>query len=146
MSEEQLVVFRLGDEEYAVPISKVREVVQYEGATKIPNIPDYMEGVINLRGKIIPVVDLAIKFALSERENADECTVILETERGEVAVIVDEVTEVATLPDSAIEPVPDTMASSFLRGIGKSGERLLIILDIEKIFAQEDFDFYNEAV
>lgn len=145
MSEEQLVVFRLGDEEYAVPIFKVREVVQYAGATKIPNLPPYMEGVINLRGKIIPVIDLAMKLALADGKNSDESAVILETEGGEVAVIVNEVTEVTTLEEADIETVPTTMTNPYLRGIGKMQDKLLILLDIEKLFEGEDFDVSHDV-
>jgi purine-binding chemotaxis protein CheW len=118
----------------------VREIIQYKGATKMPNIPHYMEGVINLRGKIIPVIDLAVKFAVDANKLADKRAVILETAGGEVAVIVDEVTEVATLQNTSIESVPATMTCPYLRGIGKTRDRLLLLLDVDRIFGQEEFE------
>jgi purine-binding chemotaxis protein CheW len=139
MTSEQMVVFRLGDEEYAVSITQVKEIICYKGANKLPNMPDYLEGIINLRGKIIPVVDLAKRFRLIPEIAKGKQAVIVETMGLEVGVVVDEVTEVLMLDDSAIEPASMMIhAGAFLRGIGKQEERLMIILDLDKLFRQEE--------
>ena len=141
MAEQQLVVFRLGAEEYGIPISQVKEIIQYKGATRLPQTPDFMEGVINLRGKVIPVIELAKKFGLADSSGADRRAVIIETDGQEIGVIVDEVTEVIRLQDSAIEPAPTMMASNdYIRGIGKDDNRLLILLEVEKLFGSKEME------
>jgi purine-binding chemotaxis protein CheW len=141
MAEEQLVVFRLGKEEYAVPIAQVKEIIHYKGATKMPNTPSYMEGIINLRGKVIPVVELAMRFGIGAGNTVDRRVVIVETAGQEVGIIVDEVTEVIRLQETAIEPVPAMSASTdYVRGIGKDNDRLLIILDLAKLFRNDELE------
>jgi len=142
MAEEQLVVFRLGKEEYAISISQVREIIYYQGATKLPNTPDYTEGIINLRGKIIPVIDLAVKFCLETEKVPDRRAIIIETGDQEFAIIVDEVTEVKKLQDSAIDVVQSIAGGGkeYLRGIGKDSGRLLILLNAERILSSGELD------
>lgn len=140
MASEQLVVFQLGTEEYAVSIAQVKEIIRYGGATKLPNTSEYMEGIINLRGKVIPVVDLAKRFGLARQRNEGVQAVIVEAAGQEVGVIVDEVKEVLRIEDSAIESVQTEITNSgeFLRGIGKLDERLLIILNLDELFSWEE--------
>ena len=130
MAEQQVVVFHLGQEEYCLPIGQVREIIQYQGATKLPGAPGHFEGIINLRGKIIPVIDLAKKFQLAAA-SGERQALIVEVGDNSLGVIVDSVTEVIRLQDGAIEVPPAQAASagSCVRGIGKTGERLLILLD-----------------
>lgn len=148
MTEEQVVVFSLGQEEYAVSIAEVKEIIQYKGATKLPGTPDFLEGIINLRGKVIPVVDMAKQFGLPAAENADRRAIIVETQGRELAVIVDEVTEVIILQSDAIEPAPAmAMAGGdHVRGIGKTGERLLILLATDALFSSEEMTGIKVAV
>ncbi len=147
MASEQLVVFQLGSEEYAVSISQVKEIIRYGGATKLPNTPEHMEGIINLRGKVIPVVDLAKRFGLARARQGDAQALIVEAAGREVGMVVDEVSEVLRLEDSAIEPAQTvTHAGEFLRGIGKVGDRLLIILDLDKLFSEEEHGAMRAAV
>lgn len=146
MAEQQMVLFRLGAEEYGIPISQVKEIIQYKGATRLPQTPDFMEGVINLRGKVIPVIELAKKFGLASSGGTDRRAVIIETEGQEIGVIVDEVTEVIRLQDSAIEPAPTMTASNdFIRGIGKQNERLLILLELVNIFKQGELEMIKST-
>ena len=139
MASEQLVVFQLEAEEYAIPISQVKEIIRYNAATKLPNTPRYMDGIINLRGKVISVIDLAGKFELLVEKNANKQALIVEAAGQEVGLVVDTVTEVIRLEESAIEPA-NTIAHSndFIRSIGKVDKRLLIILDLNKLFSQEE--------
>jgi purine-binding chemotaxis protein CheW len=139
MSSEQLVVFRLASEEYAISIAQVKEIIRYSGATKLPNTPDHMEGIINLRGKVIPVLDLTKRLGVKQEKAGDKQAVIINSLGMEVGVVVDEVTEVLLLEDSAIELAPTvTQMGEFLRGIGKQEERLMIILDMDKLFSEEE--------
>ena len=138
--ELQLVIFNLTDEEYAIPIIQVHEIIKPTDITRIPGMPDFIEGVINLRGKIIPIIDIRKRFRL-EQKKADEDTRIIVVDVGEqtVGLIVDSVIEVLRLSVDAIDPVPTTIArisSEYLRGIGKLKERLLIILDVEKMLTE----------
>jgi len=129
MAEEQLVVFRLGKEEYALSISKVRDIIQYKSATKLPNSPAYLKGIINPRGKLISVIDIAVKFVLDIEEIIDRRVIIIDTDDRIFAIIVDEVTEVRKLQDS------DTTsgATNYIRGVAQNGNRLIILLHVEKI-------------
>lgn len=133
----QLVVFHLTDEEYAVPIIQVHEIIKPTEITRIPGMPKFVEGVINLRGKVIPVIDIRKRFNLEQKEQ-DEGTRIIVVDVGiqTVGLTVDSVTEVLKLSSESIDPVPVTIArisSEYLKGIGKLKERLIIILDLEKM-------------
>lgn len=139
MASEQLVAFKLGSEKYAVSIAQVKEIIRYSGANKLPNTPEHMEGIINLRSKVIPVMDLAKRFGLVQGKARDKQVVIIESLGLEVGVVVDEVTEVLLLEENAIEPAPTvTQMGELLRCIGKQGERLMIILDMDKLFSKEE--------
>lgn len=142
MASEQLVVFRLDNEEYAVSIAQVKEIIRYGGATRLPDTSEHLEGIINLRGKVIPVVDLAKRFGLAREKTDGIQAVIVEASGREVGVVVDEVTEVLRIEESAIEPARAVRhAGDFLRGIGKLEERLLIILDLDRLFTAEDMAY-----
>lgn len=139
MGEEQLVVFRLGREEYGVSISQVREIILYRTATKLPNTADFMEGIISLRGKVIPVIELAKKFGLAIDGEKDKRAIIVEVAGQEIGVIVTEVTEVLRLSSDQIEAVPAmTAVNECIRGIGKDADRLLILLDLSKLLKADE--------
>ena len=146
MAEEQLVVFRLGQEEYAVSIAQVKEILHYKGATKMPHTPAYMEGIITLRGKVIPVVELAMRFGLVASSTVERRVVIVEAAGQEVGIVVDEVTEVIRLQESAIEPVPAmSVRNDYVRGIGKDNGRLLILLDLAKLFREDEIAEFQSS-
>lgn len=146
MAAEQLVVFQLATEEYAIPISQVKEIIRYNGATKLPSTPGYMDGIINLRGKVVSVIDLAGKFALSVEKSSDKQALIVEAGSQEVGLVVDAVTEVIRLEDNTIE-VANGIAQSneYIRAIGKVDKRLLIILDLNRLFTQEEMIVMKNA-
>lgn len=146
MASEQLVVLQLAAEEYAIPISQVKEIIRYHGATKLPNTPDYMDGIINLRGKVIPVIDLAGKFAVTAEKAADKQALIVEAASQEVGLVVDAVTEVIRLEETSIEAVSGMAQSTeYIRSIGKVDNRLLIILELNKLFTQEEMTALQDA-
>ncbi|MDF2499727.1 MAG: CheW protein [Anaerosporomusa subterranea] len=146
MASEQLVVFQLATEEYAIPISQVKEIIRYNGATKLPNTPGYVDGIINLRGKVIPIIDLAGKFVLLTAKNSDKQALIVEAAGQDMGLVVDAVTEVIRLEETLIEAANGIAQSNeFIRSIGKVDKRLLIILDLDKLFSQEEMIVMREA-
>jgi len=137
----QLVTFTLEKEEYAVDILSVQEINRITEITRVPNAPDYVEGVINLRGKVIPVVNLRKKFGLDNRETDDSSRVIIMDIQGVTyGLVVDSVSEVLRIPTSIVEPPPpmaSSMSSMFIKGIAKLENRLIILIDIDKFLGQQ---------
>jgi len=134
--EEQIVVFRLGGEDYGIEISQVREIIRKRSITPMPRQPAYVEGVINVRGTIIPVVNLRKRFGLTGDQSTQPHTIIVESGDGLVGILVDSVSEVIRLPQDRIHPPPAVSVgvdSEYLRGICRVGDRLLIYLDVEKV-------------
>ena len=140
MAEEQLVVFRLGTEEYAIPIFEVREIIRYNGATKLPNTPLYMEGIINLRGKVVPVINIANRFGQEFSMGKEPTVIIIENSTQDIGIIVNEVSEVLRIADNYIEHPPTSANHDFIRGIGKIKERLLILLDLKNLFSEQELN------
>ena len=142
MEERQLVIFRLQNEEFGVEITDVREIVKPQHITRLPHVADYIEGVTNLRGEVIPVICLRKRFGLEPQENTQETRiVILEVGGSLVGYVVDAVTETLRLPENAIEPPPSSIAglrSDYLAGGGKLDERLLILLEVDKILGSSE--------
>lgn len=139
--ELQLVVFTLATEEYALPITKVQEINRLVPITKLPQTPAFMEGIINLRGRIIPVIDLRKRFSLILTEHTDDTRIIIVEIQGQtLGVIVDAVTEVIRLQSESIEPPPQAFAidSKYIQGVGKLDSRLIILLDIDRIFSKSE--------
>jgi purine-binding chemotaxis protein CheW len=140
------LTFRLGPESYVLPVLKVREIIRLTPVTAVPQMPDYVKGVINLRGKIIPVVDLRAKFGLSEVASTERtCIVVVEVELASrnktlMGIIVDGVEEVAHIAAQDIEQTPDFGASldtAYILGIAKVRNVVKALLDIDKIVAAE---------
>ena len=141
--EVQMIIFRLGNEEYAVPIMSVQEIIMRQIPTHIPKSPGWVEGVINLRGRIIPIIDGKKKFSLDLRsdENTNNSRImVLDVEHEIIGLIVDEVSEVIHLKANDIEPPPVDMGedSDFLWGIGKHQNRLLILINPEKFLSHAE--------
>lgn len=140
--ELQLVAFCLQGEEFAVDIQKVREVLKISQITPLPQSLEFIEGVINLRGEVLPVVDLRKRFRLAVTGEKDKARIIIvEIQESLVGLIVDSVTEVLHLTAAAVEPPPRRLVGArteFIQGVGKLGERLLIILDLEKILSSDE--------
>ncbi|MCX6136017.1 MAG: chemotaxis protein CheW [Ignavibacteriales bacterium] len=138
-SEEllQLVSFEIGSEEFGVDILKVQEIIRTLEVTRVPNAPEYVDGVINLRGKVIPIVDMRRRFGM-DRKVQDKNTriVVVELSGRTIGFIVDAVSEVLRIPKSVTEPPPSIVAginAEYITAVGKLEDRLLILLDLEKI-------------
>jgi purine-binding chemotaxis protein CheW len=136
----QLVSFKVGTEEFAIDILKVNEIIRFMEITKIPNSPVYVEGIINLRGKVVPVVDLRIKMGLPPRENdSDSRIIVVELHNKVIGFKVDAVYEVLRIPRSITETPPEMVSnvdSQYITSVGKIDDRLLILLDIEKMLLE----------
>lgn len=139
--ELQLVIFRLAQEEYGLPITKVQEINRLVPITKLPQTPSFMEGIINLRGRIIPVIDLRKRFGLEVSEHDDDSRIIIVEVNGQtVGVIVDAVAEVVRIATSKVEPPPPAfiLDAKYIQGVGKLEERLLILLEIDQILTSQE--------
>lgn len=141
MNERQLVVFDLAGEDYGVDINTVREIIRMQQVTHVPDAPEYVEGVMNLRGSVIPVIDLRKRFGLPvAEETADSRVVVVDIAGEGIGVIVDAVREVLRVRDEAIEAasaVITTADSFYIQGIAKLQDRLLILLDIERALDEQ---------
>lgn len=130
------LTFKLAGEEFGIQILKVREIIGIMNITAIPQMPVYMKGVINLRGKVIPVIDLRLKFGLTEIEHTEETCVIVVDVGKEIGIIVDTVSEVLDITDQNVEPAPQvggTTNTEFILGMGKVGDQVKILLDLDKV-------------
>lgn len=140
----QLVSFKIGEEEFGVDILSVQEINRMSQITKVPNTPDFIEGVINLRGRIIPVLDLRVKLGLMKLEhNKNTRIVVVELKGQTVGFIVDEVSEVLRIPKNITEAPPTMVGgidSEYITSIGKLEDRLLILLDLEKILSLSEYE------
>jgi len=132
-----VVSFQLNQEEYAIEITKVKEIILLEGITHIPQVPDFIEGIINLRGNVIPIIDLRMRFGLPAVERGEHARVMVTRMEGKIiGLIVDSVSQVMKIPKTNVQPPPETIASiagEYILGIGRMDNRMIILLDIEKI-------------
>lgn len=139
---QEFLVFTLGDEEYGIDILKVQEIRGYDQVTRIANTPTFIKGVTNLRGVIVPIIDLRIKFSQPDVEYNDNTVVIvLNLVQRVVGIVVDGVSDVLSLTQEQIRPAPEfavSMSTEYLTGLGALGERMLILVDIEKLLNSEE--------
>jgi len=148
----QYLTFRLADETFAVNVAKVREILDFISITKVPQTPDFMRGVINLRGSVVPVVDMKLKFGMEEtKKTVDTCIIVMEVaidgETMIVGALADSVEEVLELEPEQIEPPPRIgmkLNIDFISGMGKLGEEFVIILDTDRIFTFEEAEALSE--
>lgn len=145
----ETLVFELGGEEYGVDILKVQEIRGYDKVKPIPRAPDYLKGVINLRGFVVPVVDLRIKFGIANpRYDAFTVMVILRIGARVIAAVVDGVSDVVGLGASEIKPRPElgsVVDNSFIAGVATPGERMVLLLDIEKLLSSGEMNLLESA-
>jgi len=144
----EYLAFTLGSEEYGIDILKVQEIRGYEAVTRIANAPEFIKGVINLRGIIIPVVDMRIKFKLGE-PTYDQFTVVIILNIGGrvMGMVVDSVSDVTTLTPDKIKPAPDmgsTFSSDYLIGLGTVDERMLILVDIDRLMSSPEMGLIDK--
>jgi len=145
---DKYLTFVLGTEEYGIEILKVREIIGMMDITSVPQTPDYMKGVINLRGKVIPVIDLRLKFAMTEQEHTQEtCTIVVEVGNTLIGIIVDTVSEVSGIGSKEIEETPHLgqgIDTNFIMGLGKVKGKIIILLDIEKVLSIEELEMAKQ--
>lgn len=149
----QHLTFNLGEEVFAVDISKVREVIEFPAITKVPQTPEFMSGVINLRGSVVPVVDLRLKFGMTETERTvNTCIIIVEISLDEETAIVgalaDAVQEVLEFEEDQINPTPKIgmkLKTDFIQGMGRKDDKFIIILDIDKVFSMDELVAVQDA-
>jgi purine-binding chemotaxis protein CheW len=138
----QLVTFSIGEEEFGVDILKVQEIIRTMEIAKVPRAPAFVEGVINLRGKVIPIIDLRRRFHLQPRGHDSQTRIIvIEITQMVVGFVVDAVSEVLRIPVNTVEPTPPVVAgmdSDYISGVGKLRDRLLILLDLDRLLSTSD--------
>ena len=147
--QRELLTFTLGKESYAIDILKVQEIRGFEAPTRIANTPDFIKGVINLRGHIVPIVDLRLKLGVGEAHyDSGTVVIILNILKRVVGVVVDGVSDVITLGDDAVKPAPEfgsTLDTQYVVGLASVGEELVILVDIEHLMGSRDMALVDEA-
>ena len=144
---DKYLTFSLADEIYGIDIAVVIEIIGIQNITQVPEVPDYVRGIINLRGKIIPVVDMRLRFKRDFREYTDRtCVVVIEVHDVLIGLIVDGVAEVLDIKSDNVVPPPALKASQnkYIRGIGKLKESVVLLLDWEKLFSEDDKELLGE--
>jgi purine-binding chemotaxis protein CheW len=153
MEATQYLTFKLADEIFALDIGKVREVLDFTTVTKVPRMPDFMRGVINLRGSVVPVVDLRLKFGMSATEKTvNTCVIIAEvtvdndtTILGALADSVQEVIDLGAGDISAAPKIGTMLRTEFIRGMGRRDDRFIILLDFDKVFSADELSIVQTA-
>jgi len=139
--EGKYLTFALGHEEYGLEILGVREIIGLMEITAVPQVPDYVKGVINLRGKVIPVIDLRLKFGMPKHDYTNEtCIIVLNVNNSLMGIAVDRVCEVLDISQDNIEPAPsfgNKVHTDFITGMGKIGDKVKILLDIDKVLTED---------
>ena len=148
--QREFLTFTLGAEHYAIDILKVQEIRGYEPPTRIANTPEFIRGVVNLRGHIVPIVDLRLKLGLGEaRYDASTVVIILNVLKRVVGIVVDGVSDVITLPAESVKTAPEfgsALDTRYVLGLASVGEELLIVVDIERLMGSRDMALVSEAV
>lgn len=142
MSEKQYVIFTLDDEQYGVAISYVKEISEYKKSNKVPHTPLFIEGIIDYRGRVTPIINLRNKFQLPYQEpNSQTRIIIINLEEKQVGFLVDEASQVITISDDIIDPAPamgKEIKEEFIHGIAKLEEQLVILLDLKKVLDEDE--------
>ncbi|MBF0296425.1 MAG: chemotaxis protein CheW [Magnetococcales bacterium] len=149
----QFLTFHLDKEVFAIDISRIKEVLEFTTVTKIPRTPNFMCGVINLRGSVVPVVDMRLKFGMSKSEKTvNTCIIIIDVAQDDgttvIGAMADSVKEVVELDPAHIEPAPKIgtgLRTDFIRGMGKQGDHFVILLDTDKVFSSTELSMLQDA-
>lgn len=142
------LTFFLAGEEYGLEILKVSEIIGLQPITRVPRMPEFVRGVINLRGKVIPITDLRRKFGMAAEDSEDSCIIVVQMKGIQTGIVVDRVSEVVAVAEGDIEDAPSFGAgirTEFLLGIGKSGDRVKLLLDIDKVLATSEIEALQAA-
>ncbi len=138
----QLIGFSVGAEEYGLDILRVKEIIRVKGITHLPTAPQFVEGIISLRGDVIPILDLGAKFGLEHQgADANRRVIVVEIEGRMIGMMVDAVSAVLRIPSDRIDPLPamiDGLSREFVQGVGKVGERLVMLLNIDRVLSAEE--------
>ncbi len=144
------LTFQVANEQYGIPIRHVTEIIGMQSITEVPELPDYVRGVINLRGQVIPVIDVRMRFGIGTREYDDRtCIVVVDLDGTQVGLIVDRVAEVLDIPDDDVAPPPTVHkgeAHRFVSGMGKVGDDVKILLDVGRMLCKDDFEHMSAGV
>jgi len=149
---QQYLTFAVTGESFGIAIVSIKEIIEYRATTGVPMMPDFMRGIINLRGRVVPVIDLAVRFGRARGEVTPRtCIVIVEARQGgeqhDLGVVVDAVSAVAEIPDAEIEPAPSfgaNLRSEFITGMGKIGEKFVILLDVGKVLSIDELSMLGD--
>ncbi len=149
MAESQYVIFRLVDEKYGVDIMKVKEISEFKSSTKVPNAPYFVDGIINLRGEIIPIVNLKKRFKIKgvQEINSDTRIIVININNKNIGFIVDEASEVLRIKEDDIEQAPEIITGvdrQYINGVGKLEDTIVILLDLEKILTDDEKEELEE--
>jgi len=146
IESDQYLTFILSAEEFGIPVMSIKEITEYGHLTKVPMVPDFIQGVVNLRGNVVPVISLASKFGLEIKPiDKRTCIIIMDVQMGDkkmvMGVVVDKVLQVIEIPDTNIEPAPSlgaTIQTNFIKGMGKIDDNFLIILDVVQVLSGDE--------
>jgi purine-binding chemotaxis protein CheW len=148
--KDKYLTFLLGGEDYGLKISYVTEIIGIQKIAEVPDMPEFIKGVINLRGKVIPVMDVRSRFHLEFREYDERtCIIVVDVNDSVIGLVVDEVNEVVDIPESQVEPPPKSFGGAggrYIEGMGKIGDDVKILLDVSKILHEEELETLGEAV
>ncbi|NLM73892.1 MAG: purine-binding chemotaxis protein CheW [Clostridiaceae bacterium] len=150
MALQQLVIFQIADESFGISITDIFQIINPQEIFKVPNTPPFIEGLLNLRGKVLTVFNLRKRFKMPDKENDESTKILIVNSNGMLlGFIVDSVSEIAKVPDEDIEPAPETLTSfdrRFLSGVAKLGEKLILMLNLEKVLTPDEEQQVKEIV
>ncbi len=149
--ENKYLMCKLGNEVYGIDIQYVTDIIELQKITEVPDMPEYVKGVINLRGQVIPVVDLRLRFGMETREYDDRTVItVVNIENNSLGFIIDTATEVQDIPEKDIDPPPkfqgDDKKRKYISGLGKIGDDVIILLDVERLVGQEELENINADI
>jgi len=147
--KDKYLTFRLANEEFGIPIAYVIEIIGIQNITELPDMPHFIRGVINLRGKVIPVMDMRARFGMERRDyDARTCIIVVELDELAVGLIADNVNEVADIPENQVEPPPRgaSKVAAYIMGMGKIGQEVNILLDVRKILYADEQEKLQAAI
>lgn len=148
--KRQYITFYLNNEEYAIDALNVQEIIELSNITMVPHLPEFIKGVINLRGTILPVIDLKLKFGMAfDGYRKHTCIIIIEFSNGVMGLIADAVTDVLHMPEESVSSAPPfgtKVRTDFIKGIGRVDDRLIIVLNIDRVLTQEEGSVLAETI
>ena len=151
MQNNKYLLFNIGEEVYGIDIANVTEIIEMQKITDVPDMPTFIKGVINLRGRVIPVMDLRLRFGMNERDYDDRtCVIIVKIEDTSMGFIVDTVAEVHDIVETNIEPPPtfksDTDRNHYISGLGKVNDRVTILIDAHRLLHDKELESISDAI